>query len=97
MSRFFPGAGFVVRPVEGANLMTMGIRTSTATSYHRPQNVGFGITHLLPLVTACLGAERNDVITIASTTAGRLLPGNRSILPILGRRSQSAEATNREN
>ncbi len=64
MDRFFPGAGLVVRPVEGANLMTMGIRTSAATSYHRPQNVGFGITHVLPIVTACLGARRSDVVLL---------------------------------
>jgi predicted ATPase len=64
IDRFFPGSGLVVRPVEGANLMTMGIRTSTATSYHRPQNVGFGITHVLPIVTSCLGAESGDVILI---------------------------------
>lgn len=64
MDRFFPGSGLVVRPVEGANLMTMGIRTNTATSYHRPQNVGFGITHVLPIVTSCLGAGPGDVILI---------------------------------
>lgn len=64
MDRFFPGTGLVVRPVEGANLMTMGIRTNTATSYHRPQNVGFGITHVLPIVTSCLGAEQGDVVLI---------------------------------
>lgn len=64
MDRFFPGSGLVVRPVEGANLMTMGIRTNTATSYHRPQNVGFGITHVLPIVTSCLGAGPDDVILI---------------------------------
>lgn len=64
MHRFFPGSGIVVRPVEGANLMTMGIRTHAATSYHRPQNVGFGITHVLPIVTSCLGANPGDVILI---------------------------------
>jgi len=64
MNRFFPGAGLVVRPVEGANLMTMGIRTNTATSYHRPQNVGFGITHVLPIVTSCLGAGTDTIILI---------------------------------
>lgn len=64
VDRFFPGSGLVVRPVEGANLMTMGVRTSTATSYHRPQNVGFGITHVLPIVTSCLGAEKSDLILV---------------------------------
>ncbi|NJO82619.1 MAG: DUF3696 domain-containing protein [Blastochloris sp.] len=64
LDRFFPGSGLVVRPVEGANLMTMGIRTNTATSYHRPQNVGFGITHVLPIVTSCLGAGPDDIILI---------------------------------
>jgi predicted ATPase len=64
IDRFFPGSGLVVRPVEGANLMTMGIRTSTATSYHRPQNVGFGLTHVLPIVASCLGAAPGDLILV---------------------------------
>lgn len=64
IDRFFPGAGLVVRPVEGANLMTLGVRTNTATSYHRPQNVGFGITHVLPIVASCLGAGPGDIILI---------------------------------
>lgn len=64
MAHFFPGTGLVVRPVDGANLMTMGIRTDAATSYHRPQNVGFGITHVLPIITACLGVQPDDIVLI---------------------------------
>jgi len=64
MQQFFPGSNFVVEPVKGANLMTMGIRTSNATDYHRPQNVGYGLTHVLPILTACLGAQQGDLILI---------------------------------
>lgn len=64
LDRFFPGASLTVEPVRGANLMLMGIRTNQATDYHRPQNVGYGITHILPILTACLGAQPNDLLLI---------------------------------
>jgi len=64
LQRFFPGASIVVEPIRGANLMLMGIRTNQATDYHRPQNVGYGITHVLPILAACLGAQQGDVILI---------------------------------
>jgi predicted ATPase len=64
LQRFFPGASITVEPVHGANLMLMGLRTSAATDYHRPQNVGYGITHVLPILAACLGAQATDVLLI---------------------------------
>ena len=64
LQRFFPGASINVDPVRGANLMIMGIRTSEATDFHRPQNVGYGLTHVLPILAACLGAKRQDVLLI---------------------------------
>ena len=64
LQRFFPGANITVEPIRGANLMLMGIRTNQATDYHRPQNVGYGITHVLPILAACLGAQQGDVILV---------------------------------
>ena len=61
---FFPGAGFNVEPVKNANLVTLNIRTSQGGEYHRAQNVGYGLTHVLPILTACLGADKGNVVLI---------------------------------
>jgi len=64
LSHFFPQAALAIQPVHNANLVTLGLRTNKATDYHRPQNVGYGLTHILPILTACLGAKESDVIVI---------------------------------
>ncbi len=69
LRHFFPGAGFEIQPVRNANLVTMGIRTSSATDFHRPQNVGYGLTHVLPILAACLGADEGDLIMVENPEA----------------------------
>lgn len=64
MNHFFPGTHFLVQPVERANQVTLSFRTSEASDYYRPQNVGYGLTHVLPIITACLGAQPGDVLLI---------------------------------
>ena len=64
MSRFFPGSGFEIKPIERASQVTLGIRTSKSSNYLRPQNVGYGMTHVLPIITACLVAEPDDLLLI---------------------------------
>jgi predicted ATPase len=69
LDHFFPGAGFVVEPVKNANLVTLKIRTSQSSEYHRPQNVGYGLTHVLPIITACLGAKLENVVLVENPEA----------------------------
>ena len=64
MRHFFPGTTFNIQPIRNTNLVTMGIRTNNATDFHRPQNVGYGLTHTLPILAACLGAKLGDLILI---------------------------------
>lgn len=64
MRHFFPGTTFEIQPIRNTNLVTMGIRTNDATEFHRPQNVGYGLTHTLPILAACLGAKMGDLILI---------------------------------
>lgn len=40
------------------------MKDGTPTQNHKPQNVGFGITHTLPIVTAILSAKPYDIIII---------------------------------
>lgn len=64
MQRFFPGCGIEVTPIARMNAVTLGIRTSDETDYHRPINVGFGLTQVLPILIAALSAHHDDLILI---------------------------------
>lgn len=64
LQSFFPGCGLVVQQVPQANAVTLGLRTSEATDFHRPIHVGFGITQVLPIIVAALSAEPGDLLLI---------------------------------
>ncbi len=53
---FFPGSGLEINPIPRTNLLTMRLRTSSATDFYRTANVGYGMSHVLPVIAACLGA-----------------------------------------
>jgi predicted ATPase len=69
LADFFPGAEFETEPVVGANLVLLRIRSHPSTDYHRPQNVGYGLTHILPILAACLGADCEQIIMIDNPEA----------------------------
>jgi hypothetical protein len=64
MSQFFPGCRLDIQLIPQANAVTLGIRTSDDTDFHRPVNVGFGLTQVLPLVVAGITAKENDILLI---------------------------------
>jgi predicted ATPase len=64
MQRFFPGCGIEVQKVPNSSTVTLGLRTSSATDFHSPQNVGFGLTQVLPIVVAVLWAQPGDLLLI---------------------------------
>lgn len=64
MREFFPACMLDVQQVPQANAVTLGIRTSDATSFHRPANVGFGLTQVLPIIIAALSASTSDLLLI---------------------------------
>jgi predicted ATPase len=64
MRLFFPGCGITVQQVPQANAVTLGIRTSEDTDFHRPIHVGFGLTQVLPIVIASVSARQGDLILI---------------------------------
>ena len=63
MERFFPGCELRITEVRNVNAM-LGLRTSNATDFLRPVHMGFGLTQVLPVVTATLAAERDDLVLI---------------------------------
>ncbi|MDA8415603.1 MAG: DUF3696 domain-containing protein [Betaproteobacteria bacterium] len=64
MKIFFPGCGLTVEQVPRVNAVTLGLRTSDDTDFHRPIHVGFGLTQVLPIVVAALSASKGDLLLI---------------------------------
>jgi predicted ATPase len=64
MKTFFPGASLDVQKVLQTNSVVLGLRTSDATDFHRPVNVGFGLTQVLPIIVAALAAKEGDLLLI---------------------------------
>jgi len=64
MAQFFPGCRLDVQLVPQANAITLGIRTSDKTGFHRPGHVGFGLTQVLPIVVAAVSAAKQDILLI---------------------------------
>lgn len=89
MKNFFPGTNLELTRVKGANLILLGIRTSNATNFHRPQNVGYGLSHILPIIAACLGARQNDLIMVENPEA-HLHPSSQAAIGEFLARSVSA-------
>ena len=64
MQQFFPNSSIMVDRIAQRNFVTLGLRNSPDTDYHRPQNVGFGLTQVLPIIVAALTAQQGDVLLI---------------------------------
>jgi len=79
MQDFFPGCGLTVQQVPQANAVTLGIRTSDETDYHRPIHVGFGLTQVFPIVVAVLSANKGDLILIENPEV-HLHPAGQSLM-----------------
>jgi len=69
LGHFFSGASFELNQVSNANLVSMSFRTSPGGEPHRPQNVGFGLTHILPVIVAGLGTKPGHVILLENPEA----------------------------
>lgn len=64
MQAFFPGCDLRVSPIEGASAVTLRLRTDSRSDFQRPQNVGFGLTQIFPILAALLSAAPGDVLLI---------------------------------
>ena len=64
MARFFPGCVLEIQPVRRTETVTLGIRLSAGTNFHRPTHTGFGLTQVLPIVVATLSANAEDLLLI---------------------------------
>jgi len=64
MNIFFPGCSLIVEKVPRVNAATLGLRTSESTDYHRPANIGFGLTQVFPILVAALTSKKDDLLLI---------------------------------
>ena len=64
MKNFFPGCVLEINQVPRASAVTLGIRISDDTEFHRPAHTGFGLTQVLPIVVAALSAGSEDLLLI---------------------------------
>ncbi len=64
MARFFPGCALEIQPVPKLNIVTLGIRVSNDSKFHRPVHTGFGLTQLFPIIVAALSARKGDILLI---------------------------------
>lgn len=64
MQEFFPGCDLRVSPIEGASAVSLRLRSDPRSDFQRPQNVGFGLTQLFPIVVALLAAREGDCLLI---------------------------------
>ena len=64
MSLFFPNFKLQLYKESQTNTISVGIRTSPDTEFHRPVHSGFGVTQVLPLVVAALSADSESILLI---------------------------------
>ncbi len=64
MRVFFPGCALDVQQIPQVNAVTLGLRTSDDTGFHRPIHVGFGLTQVFPIVVAALSSPREGILII---------------------------------
>lgn len=64
MQEFFPGCDLRVAPIDGASALTLRFRSNSRSDFQRPQNVGFGVTQLFPILVALLASEPGDLVIV---------------------------------
>jgi predicted ATPase len=64
MGQLFPGFQLEVKRVDAANLVTIGIRTHPGGDFYRPTNVGFGLSHILPIFVAAVAMQPGRTLVV---------------------------------
>lgn len=89
MAGFFPGCVLAIEQVPRANAVTLGVRVSSDTDFHRPVHTGFGLTQVLPIVVATLSANQEDVVLIENPEVHLHPAGQAAIGEFLGKVSSA--------
>ena len=89
MQEFFPGCDLRVTPIEGASAVSLRLRSNVRSDFQRPQNVGFGLTQLFPILVAVLAAAKGDVVLIENPEVHLHPQAQQRIGTLLGRVASS--------
>lgn len=69
MGTLFPGAQANVQYISHVSLLSLQFRLSDIGPWHRPANVGYGLTYVFPVLVALLAAHEDQLIVIDSPEA----------------------------
>jgi len=89
MQEIFPGCDLRVSPIDGASAVSLRFRSDSRADFQRPQNVGFGLTQLFPIVVALLAAAEGDVLLIENPEV-HLHPGAQQYIGTLAARTAAS-------
>jgi predicted ATPase len=64
MRQFFPGCDLQILPIDGASAVSLRLRSNAKSDFQRPQNVGFGLTQLFPVLVEVLAASPGDIVIV---------------------------------
>lgn len=85
MSEITPGTKVVAKLIPEINQASLHYQFASATqmtSQFRPENTGFGLTYVLPVVTALLSARQGDLLIIENPES-HLHPAGQSLVALL--------------
>jgi predicted ATPase len=64
MAAFFPGSAFQIDRIKGTRLVSLRFRTNTRDAFDLPANVGYGLSHLFPVVVGGLGVQQGQLFIV---------------------------------
>lgn len=92
MSEITPGIRITATVIPEINQASLQFEFETSTGYtekFRPENVGFGLTYVLPVVIAVLSSESGDLIIIENPEAHLHPAGQSAIAKLLSLSAQN--------
>ena len=91
MSEITPGIKITANVIEEINQASIHYEFETGTGYtekFRPENVGFGLTYVLPIVTAILASKKGDLIIVENPEAHLHPAGQSAIAQLIARAAE---------
>lgn len=61
---FFPHLNLKITAIPDTQLVSLQFRTHESGKYHRPENVGYGFSHLLPVIVGGLSSTKSKTLII---------------------------------
>ncbi len=86
MQQIFPGCDLRISTIERASVVSLHFRSDSRADFQRPQNVGFGLTQIFPIVVALLAAREGDLLLIENPEV-HLHPGAQQHIGVLAART----------